>query len=294
MTASVALIGPGKVGSAIAKCLVTAGYQMHAVVGRDLERTHSACNFIGCASACATNDLGRCSDAEIILLAVPDDQIAATIKKTAESCTLNDKFLIHFSGLLPSATLLSEATRADRLLSLHPLLPFADRQQAYEKLRGCPCALEGGRSALVLGHQLVATFAGAPFEIAAADKPLYHAAASMASNFLITLQGLAQDLLRQCGIPQEQVSATLLPLVRATLDNLEALPPEQALTGPIVRGDSGTVKQHFDALAARSPQTLPTYRQLARITLELANRSGRLKPAKAVDLEDLLNRDYPC
>jgi predicted short-subunit dehydrogenase-like oxidoreductase (DUF2520 family) len=288
MTASVALIGPGRVGSAIAKFLVAADYRMHAVIGRDPERTLEACDFIGCAPACATTDPGRCATAEIILLAVPDDQITAVINKTAECCALNRKFLVHFSGLLPSSALLNEATQAEKLLSLHPLFPFADRHQAYEKLRGCPCALEGGSSALALGSQLVATFSGAPFVIAAADKPLYHTAASMASNFLVTLLDIAQNLLRQCGIPQERLAATLLPLVRATLDNLEALPPEQGLTGPIVRGDYGTVAQHLDALTINAAKAVPTYLQLARATLELANRSGRLESGKAAELEKLL------
>jgi predicted short-subunit dehydrogenase-like oxidoreductase (DUF2520 family) len=293
MTDSVALIGPGRVGSAIAKFLVAANYRMTAVIGRHPERTAEACAFIGCPADCATTELRRCADARIILLAVPDDRIATVASKMAKTCALDEKFLIHFSGLLPSSILQYDTAKTERLLSLHPLFPFANCQQAYENLKGCPCALEGGSEALRLGQHLVTTFSGQPFEITAENKPLYHTAASMASNFLVTLLGISRDLLRQCGIPENRLTPTLMPLIHATLANINALPPEQGLTGPIVRGDSGTVKQHLKALDTGIPEILATYRQLARATLALACRSGRLDPVKAAALAELLKTEDP-
>jgi predicted short-subunit dehydrogenase-like oxidoreductase (DUF2520 family) len=290
MNKSIALIGPGRVGSTITKFLAQAGYPISAVIGRDQQRAEDACRFIGCSLTVATTELTRCTDADIILLGVPDDQIASVCQTMSDICPPDNKFLIHFSGLLPASTMLNDATNSEHLLSLHPLFPFANREQAYTKLRGCACALEGSSQARAIGQQLVASFSGQAFEITADDKPLYHCAASIASNFLVTLLESAKNMMHLCGIKNEQLSATLMPLIRATLDNIESMPPEQGLTGPIVRGDCGTVACHIQTLMERSQQTTPLYRHLGQETLKLARRSGRLDSEKATLMEALLRK----
>jgi predicted short-subunit dehydrogenase-like oxidoreductase (DUF2520 family) len=284
MKPSVALIGPGKLGCAVARRLHNAGYPFAALISRDQLRAQEACNFIGCETTIASRNLPDAYKAKIILLAVPDDQIESLAKSLQTSVVLAaDQTLIHFSGLHPAALMRMESS-AVQLLSLHPLLPFADRQRATKNLSGCPCALEGDGTALALGEQLVTAIGGTPFAIASDKKALYHTSACIAANFLVTLLGAARDLLNQCGIDREQAIPLLLPLVQASLDNTAKLGPEAGLTGPIVRGDCGTVQQHLDALETSAPELMPLYRLLAEKTVELAVKSGRLTPGQAKNL----------
>lgn len=284
MKPSVALIGPGKLGCAVARRLQVAGYPFAAVISRDLLRAEEACNFIGCASNIAGVQLQAATSAEIILLAVPDDQLELLATAVQTSAALSaGQTLIHFSGLHPAALMRNKSSAA-QLLSIHPLLPFADRQLATEKLFGCPCTLEGDSAALPLGEQLIIDLGGTPFPIASDKKALYHASACIASNFLVTLLGTARDLLGRCGIEPEQAIPLLLPLVKASLENTEQLGPEAGLTGPIVRGDRGTVQQHLRALEKSAPELLPLYYLLGEKTLELAVKSGRLTVTQAKNL----------
>ena len=284
MKPTVALIGPGKLGCAVARRLHDADYPFAAVISRDRLRAVEACNFIGSDATIASLKLQDAAKAKIILLAVPDDQIENQAKTLQTSVELSaEQTLIHFSGL-HSAALMRLKSSAAQLLSIHPLLPFADRQLATTKLSGCPCALEGDSTALALGEELIAAIGGAPFAIASDKKALYHTSASIAANFLVTLLGTARDLLSQCGIDQEQAIPLLVPLVQASLDNTVQLGPEAGLTGPIVRGDRGTVQQHLQALEKSAPDFLPLYRLLGGKTVELAVNSGRLAPELAKQL----------
>ncbi len=284
MKPSIALIGPGKVGCAVSRLLLDAGYPLVALIGRNRQRTIDACNFIGCDATLAGLNLRDAAKAQILLLAVADDQIDPLAKNLQVTAGLSaEQTLIHFSGLHP-ATVMRQDSSAAQLLSIHPLLPFADRQLAVERLPGCPCALEGDKSALALGEQVITAIGGKPFTIAGEQKALYHAGASIASNFLVTLLGISRDLLGQCGIDREKAIPLLLPLLQASLDNTETLGPEAGLTGPIVRGDRGTVQLHLQALERAQPDLLPLYRLLGKLTIDLAVKSGRLDPEQSKSL----------
>ncbi len=287
MKPSFALIGPGKVGCAVSRRLHLATYPLIAIVSRTIQQSSEACEFIGCSTQLASTELNDCAAADIILLAVADDQIAElAINLIAQANFKQNTTLIHFSGLHPAA-IMRNAPCSASLLSLHPLLPFASRELAVKSLSGCPCALEGDNDALALGHELIAALGGQPFSIPSEKKALYHASACIASNFLVTLLGQASVLLESCGIDRHQGMALLLPLVHATLDNATNLGPEQGLTGPIVRGDQGTVLQHLQALQ-NQPETLAMYQQLGKLTTALALRSGRLETLQAQELLESL------
>jgi len=284
MKPSIALIGPGKVGCAVGRHLHDSGYPMVAVIGRDRQRTVDACNFIGCSKTVAGLDLQSAARAKLILLAVPDDQLEIQAKELQTTIELSaEQILIHFSGLHPASLLRAENSTAHHL-SIHPLLPFADRQLAYEKLSGCPCALEGDQNALPLGRQLITDLGATAFTIESDSKALYHASACIASNFMVTLLAVARDLLIECGIDRQKAISLLLPLVQANLDNTKKLGPEAGLTGPIVRGDRGTVQHHLHALKESTPELLPFYRLLGEKTIELAVKSGRLSPEQSKNL----------
>ncbi len=288
MNPKVALVGPGRVGCAVSKRLYEAGYPLTAIISRNLERATEACSYIGCSTTLASTQLTDIATAEIILLAVPDDQI----QKLAVQIQATNQFskpttLIHFSGLHP-AEIMCYQSSPQPLLSLHPLLPFADRQKAYMNLQGCPCALESDDpKALVFGEKLVGAIGGHSFTVDHDKKPLYHSAACIASNYLVTLFASACKLLISCGIEPDQTAPLLLPLVQASVENIKDLGPEQGLTGPIVRGDIGTVTEHLKTLQDNAPELLQPYLQMGLVTVEISKSSGRLDPVKAIAMDDL-------
>lgn len=289
MKPSVALIGPGKVGSAITSRLYLKGHPITAIVSRSASRARDACQFIGCSADLATTDLNQACSAQILLLAVSDDAIAQVSNTLHTSGELSpNQTLVHFSGLLPAHMLAPQKTAEIGCLSLHPLLAFADREQATKHLTGCPCALEGNSQGLETGELLAKNLEVHAFILNEKAKPTYHCAASVASNFLVTLMAVAKQLLNHCDIREDNPSALLEPLMRATLDNLFRSGPEQALTGPIVRGDVATVAAHVQALTAAQPDLLDFYQTLALQTLQLARTSGKLDSFKDTELTQLL------
>ncbi len=281
MKPGIALIGPGKLGCALTHLLSKASYPIAAVIGRDRQRASEACEFIGCSGKIAGSELSLAKKAEILLLAVPDDQISILAQQLHDQAIPTEATtLVHFSGLQP-AGIMRTGQSATAVLSIHPLLPFADRQLAVAQLPGCPCAIEGDKGTEQLGLELVAAFDGRAFSIKSDKKALYHAAACIASNYFVTLVATATELLHDCGIEPKQTTRLLLPLLQTTLANIDQLGTEQGLTGPIVRGDAGTVTAHLKALENSAPRLLPVYRLLAEQTLQLAKTSGRLTAQQA-------------
>ncbi|SHJ77281.1 Predicted oxidoreductase, contains short-chain dehydrogenase (SDR) and DUF2520 domains [Malonomonas rubra DSM 5091] len=288
MKPSFALIGPGKVGCAVGKQLYLAGYPLKTVVGRTLEGAADGCVFMAGNSELATTDLSAAAEANIILLTTKDGQLAEVAKRFCLSTELtSEQTIIHFSGLLP-AEILRAGNCPAAVISIHPLLPFADRKIAAEKLKGCPCAIEGDHQAYKLALDLVTSLGGLPFQIATDKKTLYHAAACIASNFTVTLAATACQLLEDCGIDAAQAPQLLQPLLMATLENFAALGAQQGLTGPIVRGDSPTVDAHISALE-KQPQLIDLYCTLARKTLSLAAASGRLSAAEEAKIKLIIS-----
>lgn len=200
---------------------------------------------------------GRASDgagADIVLLCVPDAEISA-----AAACVAPGRLVGHCSG----------ATTLDPLFpheafSLHPLMTVTGAGTSFA---GARCAVAGSTPrALQAAHDLAARLGMGAVEIDDADRAAYHAAASMASNFLVTLEAAAERVLAGAGADRD----LLVPLVRATVENWAALGPERALTGPIARGDEATVERQRAAIAERAPQLLALFDALAEATRELA------------------------
>jgi len=289
---SLALIGPGRVGCAIGKRLHDAGYRWRALVGRHQETLRDAAAFIGIDPQRATTDLSRTIEADVILLAVQDDAVIALAHELASLGLKKTTTLVHFSGLLPASVM--DTDPGAPTLSIHPLLSFADRATALVQLEGCPCAIESENAACTaLGHKLVDAIGGRGFILPATAKTLYHLAASVASNFQVTLAACARNLMTHCGFDQQQATELLRPLQQATAANLAHLSAEEALTGPIARGDVSTVAHHLLALATEVPDMLDLYRVLATHTLTLAQADQRLSAADAEALNTLLKQRPP-
>jgi len=284
----IVLIGPGRVGQAAARLLMESGYGIAAVIGRDLARARSAARFIGCPGAEST-DLARARDGEIVLIALPDDRLAAMAETLRSGPFLKDgATLVHFSGLHDASILLGEERQGFTALALHPLQSLADAVIAVRSLPGSPFTIEGSPDALPLGEELVRAMDGIPHRISAEKKPLYHTAACVASNYLVTLVDIARQIMAACGFDNDEALTLLTPLLKETGKNVSTLGPEKALTGPIARGDIETVSRHLAAMSGLPPHLREIYSLMGKETVALALRKGTLSPEIAGELRKLL------
>ncbi len=288
MSRRIALIGPGSIGQAAAKLLREAGHEIVAVIGRNASRAKSAARFIGVPAVSGT-DPAAAVGAEVVLLALPDDHLGPTAAGLRQSGHLAPgTVLVHFSGLHPASILLGEEGPALRALAIHPLQTFADAVIGVRNLPGTPCAIEGADDLMPLAEELVDGLGGRPFRIVGEHKALYHAAASMASNYLVTLVNAACELLAGCGFKKDEAFLLLSPLLRGTLESIGTLGPVTALTGAISRGDTRTVARHLKALEEQPETVRELYRVLGLGTVEVALAKGTLKPAGAAQLREML------
>jgi predicted short-subunit dehydrogenase-like oxidoreductase (DUF2520 family) len=201
--------------------------------------------------------LGRGADgapAGVVLLAVPDSEIAAAAAAIAPG-----RLVGHLSGATTLAPLAPHEA-----FSLHPLMTVTGAQTRFA---GATAAVAGSTDrALATARALAERLGMRAIEVADADRAAYHAAASVAANFLVALEAAAERLAATTGIDR----AALAPLARAALDNWADLGPERALTGPIARGDHETVERQRAAVAQRCPELLPAWDALASVTRDLA------------------------
>jgi predicted short-subunit dehydrogenase-like oxidoreductase (DUF2520 family) len=195
------------------------------------------------------------------------------------------QLLVHTCGR-HGTNVLEPATRAGALpLALHPVMTFTGTSLDLGRLAGCSFGVTAPAPLRPIAEALVLEMGGEPVWISEAARPVYHAALAHGSNHLVVLVAQAMDLLAAAGV--EDPARMLGPLLSASLDNaLRA--GDAALTGPVVRGDAGTVAEHVRALAETAPDTLATYRALARATADRALVNGRLRPADAETLLDVL------
>jgi predicted short-subunit dehydrogenase-like oxidoreductase (DUF2520 family) len=244
---SVGVVGAGRLGTALAAALVEVGYAVVGPVGR-----------------------GEVPGAEAILLCVPDGEIPAAARAVAGAAS----FVGHTSGATGVSALGGVRAQA---LGPHPLQTFAREsagRSALERFAGAGCAVAGSTlEALEVARRLARDLGMAPFEIVDRDRAAYHAAASVASNFLVTLQAAAEELAAAAGLPPPSARALLAPLVRRSVDNWAALGPERALTGPLARGDDQTVARQRAAVAEAAPALVPLFDDLVERTRALAARA---------------------
>lgn len=243
-----AVVGRGRLGTALAGALRSAGAAVDGPLGR------------GAGAA----------GAEVVLLCVPDAEIAraaASVERPAEESgrdAARDPLVGHCSGATTLEPVLAGGHEA---FSLHPLMTVTT---AGAPFAGAGCAVAGSSPrALALARDLAAALGMRPVEVADEDRAAYHAAASLASNFVVTLEDAAERLAASAGVSRELIA----PLMRQTVENVLAVGPEHALTGPILRGDEGTVARQRAAVAERCPDLLALFDALAAVTRPLAARA---------------------
>jgi predicted short-subunit dehydrogenase-like oxidoreductase (DUF2520 family) len=198
--------------------------------------------------------------------------------------------VVHCSGS-DSLDILEPARQAGAEVGgFHPLQTFASVDQAIANLPGSFFALEGEGSVLETLKGMAGSLGGRWAVLKAGDKVLYHAAAVMACNYLVTLTKLATDLWQTFEVSPQEATQALLPLIKGTVSNLEKVGLPHCLTGPIARGDLGTIRKHLAALEERAPGVLPAYRELGLQTIPVALGKGRIDRERAEELRRLLSK----
>lgn len=283
MRPKVAVIGAGRVGTAFALRLKEKGYPVVAVASRSPASAGRLAEMTG-AKACGAEEAARAG--ELVLLTTPDGVIAVVAEEISrEGGFCPGQFVAHASGALPAAVLSLARQAGAAVFSLHPLQSFATPELAADRLPGSYFTFEGDADALPLARRLVADLDGILFELDAAAKPLYHAAACVASNYLVTLLGLVLTLAERAGLPRDGIFPAFLPLIQGTLQNVGAVGPVTGLTGPVARGDVETIRQHARAMERDAWEL---YRVLGLHTVKLARRKG-LSPETARELEKIFS-----
>jgi predicted short-subunit dehydrogenase-like oxidoreductase (DUF2520 family) len=211
-------------------------------------------------------------DADLLLIATPDDAVPAAASQVAELDAIRPhQVVLHLSGLLDRTALAVLESSGAGLGSFHPLQTIADPRSAAQRLNGACAGVEGDARAIETGQNLARLLGMHPVRIAAAAKPLYHAAAVIAGNYPAVLAALAERLARAAGIPPDTAGRMYLPLLAGAAENLLTVGPGKALTGPVRRGDLETLRRH---LAALPPDVQPLYRGLGLEAVQLAAAAG--------------------
>jgi predicted short-subunit dehydrogenase-like oxidoreductase (DUF2520 family) len=281
----VSVVGAGRVGTALAVLLARAGHRIAAVSGRDATAERAARFLPGTR---VTGDAEAAGAADVVLLGVPDALIEPTAGRVAPSLN-RGAALIHLSGALGLEALVAAEDAGATPVALHLLQTFPSVEAALDRVPGSAAAVTARtEEGFALGERLAVDAGARPFRLADQARPLYHAGAVLASNAVVALLGLAEQVLREAGIddPVER----FLPLARASVDNAGELGPADALTGPVLRGDAATVERNLRALSERAPDAVGPYVVLSRAAADLAHRSGRLDADGWAAIVEVLGR----
>jgi predicted short-subunit dehydrogenase-like oxidoreductase (DUF2520 family) len=281
---SVGVVGSGRVGATLGAALAGAGHRVVAASGvSDPSRSRAQAMLPGAVLVTPPEVLQA---ADLVVVAVPDDALADLVAGLAAvGAVRQGQLVVHTCGRY-GVGVLAPATRAGALpMALHPVMTFTGTSLDLGRLAGCSFGVTAPAPLRPVAEALVLEMGGEPVWVEEAARELYHAALAHGSNHLVTLVAQSMDLLAAAGV--QEPGRVLGPLLGASLDNaLRA--GDAATTGPVVRGDAGTVAGHVRAVRAVSPEILATYRALARATADRALVCHRSKPAAAEALLDAL------
>jgi len=285
----VGVIGAGRVGTVLGTALARAGHAVVAVSAVSSESVRRAGEYF--PGAVLAEPTAVLEQVDLALLTVPDDALAGLVAGLAATeAPLAGRLLMHTSGRYGTAVLEPAVRLGGLPLAVHPVMTFTGRSDDLERLHGISFGVTAPDALRPVAEALVIEMGGEPVFIPEENRALYHAAIASAANHLVALVSQAADLLRTAGA--EEPARVLGPLLFAALDNALRL-GDAGLTGPVARGDVGTVAGHVEALGAVSPEALAAYVALARLTADRALAAGMLAPSDAEQLLDVLSAARP-
>ncbi|MCM9081001.1 MULTISPECIES: Rossmann-like and DUF2520 domain-containing protein [Streptomyces] len=281
---AVGVVGAGRVGPALACALQQAGHRPVAVSGVSDTSVRRAARMLPDVPLVPPAQVLELAD--LVLLTVPDDALPSLVEGLAETGAVRPgQLLVHTSGRY-GTSVLDPARRAGALpLALHPAMTFTGTEVDVQRLAGCSFGVTAPEELRLAAEALVIEMGGEPEWIAEENRPLYHAALALGANHLVTLVAQSMELLARAGV--EHPDRMLGPLLGAALDNA-LRSGDAALTGPVARGDAGTVAAHVSELRRHAPGAVAGYLAMARTTADRALAHGLLKPELAEDLLGVL------
>jgi len=280
----IGFIGAGTTGTALAVRLAQHGYPVTAVASRSLTSAEKlAARISGCRVYSGAQEVADI--AQLIFITTPDD----TISRVAREIKWHKgQSVVHCSGA-HSVDILEPAKLPGAYTGcFHPLQTFASVDQAIDNMPGSTFAIEAEEPLASVLKEMATTLDGDWVSLKAGDKVLYHTAAVFACNYLVTLVKLATDLWQTFEVPPAQATKALMPLLRGTLSNIENVGLPNCLTGPIARGDLGTISRHLESLSKQAPSLLGIYKELGRQTVPIALAKGKIDSKRAEELKALL------
>lgn len=279
------IIGPGALGRSLLAALTESGGRIRSVVSRTAGM--SAGTGVGQLTTCQLDDLTDDNTGSVLFITTPDDAIAEVAERLSRlHITWQERIVAHCSGLLSSEVLQPLQARGARVASFHPLQTFAGPADA-DRFNQIHISVEGESRAVGQLLKMAELLGAEPLRLTPDQKGILHIAAVFLSNYLVVLDGVADQLIRQ-NIPGSD-RRILAPLLERTVSNLKRLSPEKALTGPISRGDRHTVEQHLERLGQlESGEVSRLYRGLGLEAVRLARADGRLTSSQVEELRALL------
>jgi predicted short-subunit dehydrogenase-like oxidoreductase (DUF2520 family) len=278
---SIAMVGPGRLGKAIALELRRAGYSISEIVSRDTAASkRKARELARKLDGQASTSASACLNADLVWFCVPDREIAAASHQLASAIVWKKKIAFHSSGALASDELKALRRRGASVASVHPLMTFVSR--SIPSLQDVPFAVEGDAAAVRAARRIVRNLGGEAFIIRKQHKAAYHAWGAFTSPLLVATLVTGERLARAAGLSAVEARKKMLPIVRQTIANSEALGPTGAFSGPIVRGDTETVRKHLQVLK-KVPQARDAYLALARAAVRYLPVRNRARLEKALE-----------
>ena len=280
----IGIIGAGAVGTALGVALNRAGWRVHAVASRDPARRERFRSLVE-GTRVFSEPTALVEEVELIIVAVPDDAVA---KVAAGIRMYGGQAMVHTSGVLGPDVLAPAMAAGTQIGSFHPLVAFADTERAVAALHGATVAIEGDDQLAALLAEMAEAVGAVPVRLAPGAKAAYHAAAVLAAGGFVALLDAIAELGRVAGLDEAGALAIYGPLIEQTLGNARALGIEAALTGPMTRGDRGTLEAHLAALREHAPGVLDLYVAAAEREIVLAEARGALTPEAAKNLRSSL------
>ena len=262
---SVAIVGAGRLGTALAERLDAAGYRIAEIVTRS-ERgsVRNAKQLAKRVDAQLATLRAADLTADLVWFCVPDSEMS-TVGASLLDHDWKDKIAVHSSGVLSSDVLAVLRRKGAHVASAHPLMTFV--RGSVPQLQGVPFAIEGDRVALSIVRRVIRDLGGESVPIRKVDKIPYHAFATMVCPLLVSLFAAAEQTAVVAGMSATEARRRMMPILRQTVANYEKLGPAGAFSGPIVRGDVQTVREHLQVLA-EAPAVQGAYLGLAQAALE--------------------------
>ncbi len=282
MRKKIVIVGAGKVGSALAVLLHEKGYQLVGIASRSRESADKAAKRLTPVPETNVVPQELTRKADVVFITTNDDAIQKVCTAVAKGGGFRKgQVVLHVSGSLPSSVLEAARAKGCFIGSMHPLQSFADVDMAIQRLHGAYFCLEGMKEATEEAQELALAMGGRIMTIKTGDKPIYHAAAVIASNFFVSIIDMSLRFYEAIGIDRKKGLEALMPLIEGSLANIRMLGPVKALTGPIARGDAKVIERHLEAIGTALPDLLPIYEALVRLNVDVGLRKGTLTPQSA-------------